>query len=515
MDEHTQQLDLTAPIPTGNIKAAAAAAGATSADLWMVPYEQLHYDPADNIRAVDTEWVAHLAALMQENGYDKGSPLHCYARKVDGKDLLYVYKGQHRYLAAGHVIATGKNLGKIPVVVRDAKNVNRAEMVIDGYLSNNGKQSSPLDLASAIAELRDIHGMTLAAICKRLNVTDQTIRDVGLLERAPAQLHQLVRDGQCTGTLAIEQICLHGGDKALERIVVGISKAAEAGKSKVTKKYLEAVPLLDALSDPASSAEQTPSAAITEAEPPAVSTTAVVTVETQAPEQADPRQCAPVKINDKQSKHLLQALQAVLHDPVFGKLSPGTIRAVHAALLPMADLLDSPKKARIYPVTAPDQDGRCVPANTLRSPVSKRTKKPIAEIYVAQPKADQWICAAMYNFGDSFASTPLKVGAGTTTYPTRMQATQEGARWLRKTLDHENIKHQKDLPLLLQWLDDVLQSPDPDWTPDMAQVAAKWPRARPFLPHVRCRESGNTRNSALLSRSQASTVLQRSRTAGG
>lgn len=474
MDDRTQQLDLTAPIPTGNIKAAAAAAGATSADLWMVPYEQLHYDPADNVRAVDAEWVAHLAALMRENGYDKGSPLHCYARKVDGKDLLYVYKGQHRYLAAGHVIATGKNLGKIPVVVRDAKNVNRAEMVIDGYLSNNGKQSSPLDLATAVAELRDIHGMTLTAICKRLNVTDQTIRDVGLLERAPAELHQLVRDGQCTGTLAIEQIRQHGGDKALERIVLGISKAAEAGKTKVTKKYLDAAPQLDVIPDPTTSPEQTtPAAAAADTAPLAASATSDVTVETQAPAQAAPRNSTPAKVSDKHSKQLLQALQAVLHDPVFGKLSPGTIRAVHAALLPMADLLDSPKKARIYPITAPDQDGRCVAADTLRSPVSKRTKKPIAEIYVAQPKADQWICAAMYNFGDSFASTPLKFGAGTTTYPTRMQAVQEGARWLRKTLDRENVKRQKDLPLAVQWLDDILQSPDLDWTSEMAQEAAK------------------------------------------
>ncbi|WP_334033751.1 pyridoxal phosphate biosynthetic protein PdxJ [Burkholderia cepacia] len=474
MDDRTRQLDLTAPIPTGNIKAAAAAAGATKADLWMVPYDQLRYDPADNIRAVDTEWVSHLAALMRENGYDKGSPLHCYARKVDGKDLLYVYKGQHRYLAAGHVIATGKDLGKIPVVVRDAKNVNRAEMVIDGYLSNNGKPSSPLDLAAAVAELRDMHGMTLAAICKRLNVTDQTIRDVGLLERAPTELHQLVRNGQCTGTLAIEQIRLHGGDKALERIVVGISKAAEAGKTKVTKKYLADALQLDALPDPTPSSEQTtPAAATTDAAPPTASTVAEVTVTTQAPAQAAPHQSASAKINDKQAKQLLQALQAVLHDPVFGRLSPGTIRAVHAALLPMADLLDSPKKARICPVTAPDQGGRCVPTDTLRSPISKRTKKPIAEIYVAQPKADQWICAAMYNFGDSFASTPLKVGPGTSIYPTRMQAAQEGARWLRKRLDSEHVKRQKDLPLVVQWLDDILQFPDPDWTPDMAQEAAK------------------------------------------
>ncbi|WP_338340753.1 pyridoxal phosphate biosynthetic protein PdxJ [Burkholderia vietnamiensis] len=432
MDDRTQQLDLTAPIPTGSAKAAAAAAGATSADLWMVPYGQLHYDPSDNIRPVDPEWVTHLTALIIENGYDKGSPLHCYARKVAGKDLLFVYKGQHRYLAAGKAIEAGKDIGKIPVVVRDAKTVNRAEMVIDGYLSNTGKQSSPLDLAAAVAELRDIHGMTLAGICKRLNVTAQTIRDVGLLERAPAELHQLVRNGQCTGTLAIEQIRLHGGDKALERIVSGLSKAKEAGKGKVTKKHLAS--------------------------------------NTKRSEPAAPK---ATKITDACAKQLLQALQAVLHDPVFGKLSPGTIRAVHTALSPLTDLLDTPQKARIYPVTAPDQDGRCVATDTLRSPNSKRTKKPIAEIYVAQPKADQWIYAAMYNFGDSFASTPLKFGAGTTTYPTRMQAAQECARWLKKALGHENIKRQKDLPIVLQWLDDILQSPDPDWTPDMAQEVAK------------------------------------------
>lgn len=432
MDDRTQQLDLTAPIPTGSAKAAAAAAGATSADLWMVPHDQLHYDPSDNIRPVDPEWVTHLTALIIENGYDKASPLHCYARKVAGKDLLFVYKGQHRYLAAGKAIEAGKDIGKIPVVVRDAKTVNRAEMVIDGYLSNNGKQSSPLDLAAAVAELRDIHGMTLAGICKRLNVTDQTIRDVGLLERAPAELHQLVRNGQCTGTLAIEQIRLHGGDKALERIVSGLSKAKEAGKGKVTKKHLA--------------------------------------TNTKPSEPAAPKE---TKITDACAKQLLQALQSVLHDPVFGKLSPGTIRAVHTALSPHADLLDTPPKARIYPVTGPDQDGRCVATDTLRSPNSKRTKKPIAEIYVAQPKADQWICAAMYNFGDSFASTPLKFCAGTATYPTRMQAAQEGARWLKKVLGHENIKRQKDLPIVLQWLDDILQSPDPDWTPDMAQEAAK------------------------------------------
>ncbi|WP_431206838.1 pyridoxal phosphate biosynthetic protein PdxJ [Burkholderia cepacia] len=432
MDDRTQQLDLTAPIQTGNTKAAAAAAGATSADLWMTPYEALRYDPRDNVRPVDPQWVKELTALMMQNGYDKGSPLHCYARKVDGKDYFYVFKGQHRYLAAGAAIKAGRDLGRIPIVVLDSREVKRPKMVIDGYLSNVSKTSTPLDLATSIAELRDVHKMDVKAICGHLNISEQSIRDAALLETAPAELHALIRAGSIAGTLAIEEIRAHGGDKALERIVSGLSKAKESGKEKVTKKHLAS--------------------------------------DTKPSEPVAPK---ATKISDACAKQLLQALQAVLHDPVFGKLSPGTIRAVHTALSPLTDLLDAPQKARIYPVTAPDQDGRCVATDTLRSPNSKRTKKPIAEIYVAQPKADQWICAAMYNFGDSFASTPLKFGAGTTTYPTRMQAAQEGARWLKKVLGHENIKRQKDLPIVLQWLNDILQSPDPDWTPDMAQEAAK------------------------------------------
>ncbi len=357
MDNRTRQLDLTAPIPTGNIKAAAAAAGATSADLWMVPYDQLYYDPADNVRPVDAEWVAHLAALMRENGYDKASPLHCYARKIDGKDLLYVYKGQHRYLAAGQVIATGKNLGKIPVVVRAADTVNRADMVIDGYLSNESKRSSPLDLAAAVAELRDVHGMSVVDICKRLNITDQTVRDVGLLERAPAELHQLVREGRCTGTLAIEQIRLHGGDDALERIVAGISKAAEAGKSKVTKKYLDAAPIIDIQHEPEPSGQRASRAPLQQA---ALSRDTVPAadceVATRTGREATVRHSTPAKISETQSKQLLQALQAVLHDEGFGKLSPATIDAVHTALTPLVDLLDAPP-ARNTTCAIPDPDG--------------------------------------------------------------------------------------------------------------------------------------------------------------
>ena len=470
MDDRTQQLDLTAPIPTGNIKAAAAAACATKEDLWMVPYDQLHYDPADNIRAVDTEWVSHLAALMRENGYDKGSPLHCYARKVDGKDLLYVYKGQHRYLAAGHVIATGKDLGKIPVVVRDAKNVNRAEMVIDGYLSNNGKPSSPLDLAAAVAELRDIHGMTLAAICKRLNVTDQTVRDVGLLERAPAELHQLVRAGQCTGTLAIEQIRLHGGDKALERIIVGISKAAEAGKTKVTKKYLEGTPQLDELPDPASSAQQPTSAAATSAKPIAESTAVEVTVEAQAPVKTATRQSAPAKVSDARTKQLLQALQSVLHDPAFDQLSPGTMHAVHAGLNGIAHLFLSgvgPTPTE-YPIHAPNKHGVFDACETIKSPASKRTRKHPAAIHLAHVEQGVWISSFTLEVGSGGMTGLPSLHSFTETFPTRGQAIRGAVSDMTRVMQSSSYAKSKEAPIVHTWLDKLYAMPDPDWTPELA-----------------------------------------------
>ncbi len=421
---------------------------------------------------------------MMENGYDKGSPLHCYARKVDGKDLLYVYKGQHRYLAAGKAIEAGKDIGKIPVVVRDAKTVNRAEMVIDGYLSNNGKASSPLDLAAAVAELRDIHGMTLAAICKRLNVTDQTIRDVGLLERAPAELHQLVRNGQCTGTLAIEQIRQHGGDKALERIVVGLSKAAEAGKSKVTKKYLEAAPLLDAHPAPEPSPKHAaPAAAETNAAaaPLAASTAPEGTIETQAPMQATSRQSVPAKITEKQSKQLVQALQAVLQDKNFGRLAKPTIEAVHAALMPLADLLGCPSPAKVWPVSEPDANGGCESVDTVCGPErTGRIKGPLAYIRVAQPAPGAWIYSIEYNTGTSFASDPLKVSHQTRAVWTRVQAIRSGAARLIETIKSpvrgRTKAEQASFKRILEWANEIIGMPDPDMTAEFSAATAKGER---------------------------------------
>ncbi|MEY1592663.1 pyridoxal phosphate biosynthetic protein PdxJ [Burkholderia sp. Bmkn7] len=428
MNDRTQQLDLTAPIQTGNTKAAAAAAGATSADLWMTPYEALRYDPRDNVRPVDPQWVKELTASMVQNGYDKGSPLHCYARKVDGKDYFYVYKGQHRYLAAGAAIAAGKDLGKIPIVVRDSRDVKRSEMVIDGYVSNVSKASSPLDLATSIAELRDLHGLDTKTICARLNISEQSIRDAALLEKAPSELHDLVRSGAIAGTLAIEEIRAHGGDKALERIVSGLSKAKEAGKTKVTKKHLGG--------------------------------------DTPAAKPSAPK---PTKIDEPRAKQLLQALQAVLHDPVFGNLSPGTIYAVHAALTPVADLLDAAPERRTYSIATANKHGVYTATDVISAPKLERTGRIPVEIRLALIAEGQWIFGLDYTIGTAGGSSPCGHRDGEPTYPTRVQAIRAAVHVLALRINASSaMLKAKETTHVRAWLDELYAMPDPDWTPELA-----------------------------------------------
>jgi predicted transcriptional regulator len=291
----TNPLVLDAMIVTGNTKAAIKAAGGGSSDLWTVPPDQIHYDPRDNVRPLDHDRVRHLADLMKANGYDRKKPLGCFVRKVGGEDRIFVYEGQHRFHAALLAIKEGgfakdKEIDRLPCVIDEAKSVNRANLIYAGITNNDGEKLTPLQLAEKVIELQEL-GETNATICKRLNITDQTIRDVLLLATAPSALHKLVRDKVVSSTLAIDEIRKHGCDKALERLQIAAQQAKAGGKAKVTKKTLS----------------------------------------------------KPVahKISDVQAKQLLQALQAVLHDPAFGQLEKPTIAGVHTALLPVKDLLDT------------------------------------------------------------------------------------------------------------------------------------------------------------------------------
>lgn len=461
-DKRTRPLQLDEPIVTGNMKAAAREAGATSGDLWKVPYDQIHYDPRDNVRPLDIEHAKHIGKLIAQNGYDWSQPLHCYVRKVGDKNLYYVTKGQHRYHGAGFAIKAGIDVGPIPVVVIDAKKVNRVDMIFSGLTSNDSKRTSPLELAEKIAELRDVHGIDVKTICRRLNITEQTVRDVALLEAAPSALHKLVREGTVAGTLAIEEIRKHGADKALDRLQKGAVEAKATGKAKVTKKHL--------------------------AKPDA------------AP--------APKKITEPQAKLLLQALQAVLHDSGFGDLSPGARDAVHTALGPLVDLLDAKPAPKAWPVTEPDAGGLCDALDVIEFSLGADGKV-VAQIRTAQPGPGVWIHSVMYNTGHSFASGPLKIFRNTRASWTRAQAIRAGASELigmltggKRSTKTEQAAGEK----IIAWAKSLLNQSDPDWTKEMtlAMMQNHTPDLTSLLATIET-EARTARNRELLESSFPST----------
>jgi hypothetical protein len=410
-------------IVTGNTKAAVKAAGGGSSDLWTVPPDQIHYDVRDNVRPLDPERVRHVANLIKANGYDRKKPLGCFVRKVDGEDLIYVYEGQHRYHGALLAITEGAQIERLPIVIDEAKSVSRVNLIYAGITNNDSEKLTPLQLAEKVIELQEL-GEPNATICQRLNITDQTIRDVLLLANAPEALHKLIRDKVVSSTLAIDEIRTHGGEKALERLQSAAAQAKAGGKAKVTKKALD--------------------------------------------------KPATRKVTDAHAKQLLQALQSVLHDPVFGKLSPGTIAGVHSALTPHADLLDSvPATHARYQIHKPNEHGVYTDCDTLKAPLFKRTNKHPVEIDLAHVDLGKWIFSTSYAIGTAAGSGPCKLRGADTTYPTRGQAIRAAVQSLRKQLDQWNTRNAKEMPSVHAWLEQLWTAPDPDWTGEMAAEVAK------------------------------------------
>lgn len=413
----TRNLPLVEPIVTGNTKAAVKAAGGGSSDLWTVPPPALHYDPRDNVRPLDLDRVRHIADLIKANGYDRKKPIGCIVKKIDGEDRIYVYEGQHRYHGALLAISEGFEIDRLPIVIDEAKSVSRVNMIYAGVTNNDSEKLTPLQLAEQVVELQSL-GEVSATICRRLNITDQTMRDVLLLAHAPAAIHELVRAKVVSSTLAIDEIRTHGGDKAMFRLTEAAARTKASGKTKITKKALP--------------------------------------------------KAAAKNITGEQAKQLLRALQAVLHDPVFGKLSPGTIGGVHSALTPLSDLLDAVPKKLVHSIHQANEHGVFDKCEVIRSPTSKRTGLSPAEIHLAQPEAGAWIFSTTLRIGHSYTSGLPSMRDFSFACPTRVEAVRAAVSELTRALDTPERRIEKDAKVVHDWLDKLYSMPDPDWTEKLA-----------------------------------------------
>lgn len=222
----------------GNVKAAMKDAGASSADLWNVPYSQLRVLPGFNKRQRNAEYEAHIEYLTNsilQNGYYQDKPIAGFVATEDGVNVIYVTEGHSRYEAAGRAIERGAALEAIPVVVKP-KGTTMEDLTFALVTSNEGRPFTPFETGLAIKDLVNM-GVAEKRIAERLGLTVAYVNSLLELVGAPRAVREMVSSGKVSATVAIKAL-KQDGSKAAERLKAGLAEAKKAGKEKVTAKHM-------------------------------------------------------------------------------------------------------------------------------------------------------------------------------------------------------------------------------------------------------------------------------------
>ena len=143
----------------------------------------------------------------------------------------------------------------------------------------------------------------------------------------------------------------------------------------------------------------------------------------------------------------------------------------------MRDRPLAPSSARMISVCAARSSSieRYAECETLRSPKSKNPRyadRP-AEIHIAQPEEGAWIQSFTLQIQPSYIGSLPSMRQDTIIHPTRGEAIRAAAAHIGRLMQHADRAKSKDAPIVNTWLDGLYTMPDPDWTPEMAQEAAK------------------------------------------
>lgn len=231
----------------GNVKAAMRAAGAKSADLWMVPFANIRVIPGYNIRPVDREHVEALKASIKANGYSKDKPLAGFVSKEEGDgDIINLTDGEHRHTAVAELIAEGEAFEFMPVTVAPA-GTSMVDLAVSMATSASGKDLTPQAWAALCKRLIG-YGCDVDEIAKRLVKKKAQIADYLVLAGASRRVLSMVEEKKVSGTNAIKLLKKHGAGTA-DVLDAKFEAALARGKKKVTAATL--TPQRDLVADAA------------------------------------------------------------------------------------------------------------------------------------------------------------------------------------------------------------------------------------------------------------------------
>lgn len=236
----TTELVIDSLVP-GSVKAAMKEVGASSSDLWMVPYKDIRVIDGFNVRVRNAEYEAHLHSIRDSilaNGFYRDKPLEGYVAKEDGTNVIYITGGHTRYEAAGLAIEAGAAIEALPIIVKPA-GTSQEDLTVALVTGNSGRPLTPIETAIVIKRLLGF-GLDEKQIAQRLGYGKKYVEDLLGLLSAPAPVRKLVEQGKVSATLAIAEI-KKDPKEAARKLTEAVKLVTEAGKTKVTKKSLDGV----------------------------------------------------------------------------------------------------------------------------------------------------------------------------------------------------------------------------------------------------------------------------------
>lgn len=250
------EADFTATITPGVLKDAMKAAGASSGDLWTLPFDQLRIIEGFNLRVHTPQYQAKIeeyAELLANEGWLKHEPMKGLVQhdEASGRNLVYIFDGHTRLLALPLANEKRKARGLAPITdvtviaisSKKEKNskepISMADLTVAMIRANMSNPHTAYELALACKRLADAR-VPNSDIAKQLSLSTEWVKSLLMLMAAPQELRERVAAEALTVTLAVQLVKEHGGAEAAEMVEDAAAEKEAQGKPvRLTRKNIK------------------------------------------------------------------------------------------------------------------------------------------------------------------------------------------------------------------------------------------------------------------------------------
>lgn len=207
----------------GTVKAAIAAVGAKSGDVWMVPLDNLVVPSGLNVRIHDADYeerVDEVKDSILANGFYKHMPLPGFVGKEGDQQLIYIVGGFTRLEAARRAAKEDPSLETVPVVLKPG-GTSMADLTLALAMDNTGRPLKPYERSIVVKRLTNF-GWEEDEIAKKMTVSGEYVKQLLFMQSLPNAIHKMVINGEVSVGHAVDMAKRHGASEAVKILAAAL-----------------------------------------------------------------------------------------------------------------------------------------------------------------------------------------------------------------------------------------------------------------------------------------------------